>query len=37
VIVGIMVLRPRGLVGTRAPSLILPSSDGDRRAKEGTG
>jgi branched-chain amino acid transport system permease protein len=35
VIVVIMILRPRGLVGTRAPSLVLPSSDGDRRA-EGT-
>ena len=37
VIVAIMVLRPRGLVGTRAPSLVLPSSDSDRRAKEGKG
>ena len=37
VIVGIMVLRPRGLVATRAPSLVLPSSEGDRRAKEGKG
>jgi len=37
VIVAIMVLRPRGLVGTRAPSLVLPSSDSDWRAKEGKG
>jgi branched-chain amino acid transport system permease protein len=37
VIVAIMVLRPRGLVGTRAPSLILPLSDSERHAKEGTG
>ena len=37
VIVAIMVLRPRGLVGTRAPSLVLPSADGDRGAKEGNG
>jgi branched-chain amino acid transport system permease protein len=35
VMVAIMVLRPRGLVGTRAPSLILPLSESDRRAKEG--
>jgi len=35
VMVAIMVLRPRGLVGTRAPSLILPLGEGDRRAKEG--
>jgi branched-chain amino acid transport system permease protein len=34
VIVAIMVLRPRGLVGTRAPSLVLPSSDSDWGAKE---
>src|SRR5215472_2752957 len=37
VMVAIMVLRPRGLVGTRAPSLVLPSSDSDWRAKEGKG
>jgi branched-chain amino acid transport system permease protein len=37
VIVAIMILRPRGLVGTRAPSLVLPSSDSDWRAKEGKG
>jgi branched-chain amino acid transport system permease protein len=35
VIVGIMVLRPRGLVGTRAPSVVLPASDSGRRPKEG--
>jgi len=37
VIVAIMVVRPRGLVGTRAPSLVLPSSDSDWRAKEAKG
>jgi branched-chain amino acid transport system permease protein len=37
VIVGIMILRPRGLVGTRAPSLVLPLSDSEQHAKEGTG
>jgi branched-chain amino acid transport system permease protein len=35
VIVGIMVLRPRGLVGTRSPSVVLLPSDSDRRGKEG--
>ena len=37
VIVAIMIVRPRGLVGTRAPSLVLPSSDSDWRAKEAKG
>jgi branched-chain amino acid transport system permease protein len=37
VIVAIMVVRPRGLVGTRAPSLVLTSSDSDWRAKEAKG
>jgi branched-chain amino acid transport system permease protein len=37
VIVAIMVLRPRGLVGTRAPSLVLRSQDSDRPAQEGKG
>jgi branched-chain amino acid transport system permease protein len=37
VIVAIMILRPRGLVGTRAPSLVLPLSDSEQHAKEGTG
>jgi branched-chain amino acid transport system permease protein len=37
VIVLIMVLRPRGLVGTRAPSLVLPLSGSERPAKEATG